>query len=105
VSNAPVLCTTITVDLGNSLGVNTLTALFIGLAPTDQSTNYGGHLLVAPTNILFFTLPGAGLALRGALPCDPAFCGLSMYLQALEVDAGASKGISFTAGLRLVLGR
>jgi hypothetical protein len=31
-------------------------------------------------------------------------CGLSIYLQALEIDAGASRGVSFTPGLQLVLG-
>jgi hypothetical protein len=100
----PVLCAPITVDLGNSLSASTLAGLFIGLAPTDQPTSYDGHLLVTPSNILLFALPGAGLALPGTVPCNPALCGRSIYLQALEVDPGASQGVSFTQGLRLVIG-
>jgi hypothetical protein len=100
----PVLCAPITVDLGNSLGVSTLTALFLGLSPSDRPTNYDGHFLVAPSNILLLTLPGAGLAIPGTVPCNPVLCGRSIYLQALEVDPGASQGVSFTQGLRLVLG-
>ncbi|MFO0984856.1 MAG: FG-GAP repeat protein [Planctomycetota bacterium] len=100
----PVLCTTVTLNLDNSLGTNTTAALFIGLAQSDQPTIYGGHLLLVPTTIFLLPLPGGGLALPGSLPCDPILCGVSVFLQALEVDAGAAKGISFTPGLQLVLG-
>jgi hypothetical protein len=100
----PVLCTTIGLDLANSSGASTLAALFVGLVATDQPTNYDGHVLVFPTNILLLSLPSGGLAFPGPLPCDSVFCGLSIFLQALEVDPGASEGIAFTPGLRLVLG-
>ena len=100
----PLLCSTITLDLDNSLGASTTTGFFIGLAQTDQPTVYDGRLLVIPLNVLLLPLPGAGLALPGPVPCDSTLCGLSIYLQALELDPGASKGISFTPGLRLVLG-
>jgi len=100
----PVLCTAITLDLANSLGASTAAGLLIGLAQTDQPTVYNGHLLVVPLNIRLLSLPGAGLPLAGPLPCDSTFCGRSVYLQALELDPGASQGISFTRGLRLVLG-
>jgi hypothetical protein len=100
----PALCTTISVDVGNSLGASTLAALALGLGPTDQGTAHDGHLLVVPFNIVLLSLPAAGLAIPGTLPCDPALCGRAIYLQALEADAGASEGVSFTPGLRLVLG-
>ncbi|MFO0983022.1 MAG: hypothetical protein U1E76_15055 [Planctomycetota bacterium] len=100
----PALCTTVTLNLANSLGANTTVALFVGIVQIDQPTIYGGHLLVAPTSSFLFTLPAAGLALPGALPCDGSLCGRSVYLQALEVDPGASKGVSFTQGLQLLLG-
>jgi len=103
-ANDPELCSTVTLNLANSLGANTIAALFLGLAEADQPTLYDGHLLVAPTNVFLLSLPGGGLALTGTLPCDPTLCGVSLYLQALEVDAGASKGVSFTPGLQLVLG-
>ncbi len=34
-----------------------------------------------------------------------ALCGLRIYVQALQVDPGAAKGVSFTPGLDLLLGR
>jgi hypothetical protein len=100
----PVLCAPITLDLGNSLGANTLAALFLGLMPTDQPTGYDGHLLVIPSNIVLFTLPGAGLSIPSTVPCNPVLCGQSIYLQGLELDPGASQGVAFTRGLRLVFG-
>jgi hypothetical protein len=100
-----VLCTTVTLDLANSLGASTIAGVFIGLAATDQPTAYDGHLLVIPMNILLLTLPAGGLALPGPVPCDSSLCGLAVHLQALEVDAGASKGLSFTPGLKLTLGQ
>ncbi len=39
-----------------------------------------------------------------AVPDDPELCGVYVFLQALEVDPGAAKGISSTAGLMLFLG-
>jgi hypothetical protein len=102
-ANDPELCTTISLNLLNSLGANTM-AVFVGLTPTDQPTIYDGHLLVMPTNILALQLPGGGVTLSAPVPCNPALCGLSAFLQALEVDGGASKGISFTPGLQLELG-
>ncbi|MEW6747789.1 MAG: hypothetical protein AB1486_34110 [Planctomycetota bacterium] len=100
----PKSCTAVTLNLDNSLGANTTAVLFVGLAAADQPTIRDGHLLVVPTNGFLLPLPAAGLALAGALPCDRVLCGVSVYLQALEVDAGASKGIAFTPGLQLVLG-
>jgi hypothetical protein len=81
-----------------------MATIFIGLLEADEPTPYAGHLLVVPRKILPHPVPAPGLAFDGALPCDGALCGLSVYLQAVEVDPGASKGISFTPGLRLILG-
>jgi hypothetical protein len=38
------------------------------------------------------------------VPDVPSLYGIDLYLQALELDAGATKGISFTRGLDLFLG-
>ncbi|MEW6743047.1 MAG: hypothetical protein AB1486_09835 [Planctomycetota bacterium] len=47
----------------------------------------------------------AGLtSLAGEIPCGPALAGLHLFLQVLQMDPGASQGISFTPGLELVLG-
>jgi hypothetical protein len=59
---------------------------------------------VLPTSTFLLSLPGAGIGLPGALPCDGSLSGLSIFLQSLEIDPGAAKGISFTRGLKLVLG-
>jgi hypothetical protein len=77
----------------------------IGLTPADQPTSYQGHLLVLPTNVFVLPLPPAGLSLQGSLPCDSALCGVSVFMQGLEFDAAASRGIAFTPGLELFLGR
>jgi len=45
-----------------------------------------------------------GLSMPVAVLCDSQFAGLAIYLQVLEVDPGASQGVSFTPGLQLVLG-
>jgi hypothetical protein len=39
------------------------------------------------------------------VPCDPAFKGVHVFLQALEIDAGASRGIAFTRGLDILFGK
>src|SRR5262249_25143545 len=62
----PTLCTTLVVDLANSLGASTVALLMIGFQPTDQPTAYDGHRLVVPTSSFLLTVPGAGLALSGA---------------------------------------
>ena len=40
----------------------------------------------------------------GSAGSDEALLATPVYLQLLQADAGASKGVSFTQGLRLVLG-
>jgi hypothetical protein len=100
----PVLCSTLALDLSNSLGAPTRTVLLLGLAQTDLLTSLGGHLLVLPMSVVVLNLPGAGIGLPGAVPCDPSLCGVAISIQALELDPGASRGVSFTPGLQLVLG-
>jgi hypothetical protein len=92
------------VNLGNSIGADTTALLLIGFQAIDQPTIYDGHLLVVPANVFLLQVPGVGLGLSGALPCDDSLCGLAICLQALEIDTGASRGVSFTPGLLLVLG-
>ncbi|MFO0983242.1 MAG: hypothetical protein U1E76_16170 [Planctomycetota bacterium] len=93
-----------TLDLANSLGASTVAALLIGLTRADLPTVYGGHVLLLPITAMMLSLPAGGLPLAGAIPCDGALSGLAIDLQALEIDPGASRGVSFTRGLELVLG-
>jgi hypothetical protein len=56
-------------------------------------------------SIVTIPIPAAGLSVPGPIPKgDASWCGLAVFLQVMEVDAGASKGVSFTPGLELDLG-
>jgi hypothetical protein len=100
----PSLGSTITLSIGNSLGANTTGFLAIGLTQASLSTAFGGTLLLLPISIVTIPIPAAGLSVPGAIPNDERLCGLAVFLQVMEIDAGASKGVSFTPGLKLDLG-
>jgi len=105
VSNAdPELGATITITISNSLGASTTGLLFVGLAEANIPTNKDGTLLVLPLLWVPLPIPTAGAALIVTFPADDSLCGLEVDLQVLEVDPGASKDISFTPGLKLILG-
>lgn len=103
-SAAPRLCGAFNLELTNSRSEATLGVLFLGLAPADIPSSYGGHLLLLPATVVMLTLPADGASLPAFVPCNEALCGLEVYLQAWESDPGASHGVSFTRGLKLVLG-
>jgi Tol biopolymer transport system component len=103
-SAAPVLGTSIQVALANSLGTPTVGLLFVGFAQADVATPRGGHLLVDPAFILPISFSIGGNTFDFDVPNDPSLFDLHLDLQALEADPGAAKGISFSAGLELVLG-
>ena len=56
--------------------------------------------------LLNLVLPvgASGLSLPFDIPNHTGLCDLSACLQMLQLDAGASKGVSFTPGLKLVFG-
>jgi hypothetical protein len=64
-----------------------------------------GVLLGCPASVdgLAGPDPASGLMVPADLPCDSALCGAKLDLQAVETDAGASRGVSFTRGLELTL--
>jgi len=103
-SAAPALCTSITLDLECSLGANTHAVILMGTVIADLPTAWDGHLLLLPGAVLPIVLPPAGVSLPATVPCDNGLCGLKVLLQALEMDPGASRGVSFTPGLELTLG-
>jgi hypothetical protein len=100
----PVVGKSLKLDLDNSAGVSTAGMLVLGLSKANIPTGKGGSLLVTPFLFLPLSLPAGGLTLSGQVPDDPALYGFHLYLQALEADAGASKGLSFTRGLDLFFG-
>jgi hypothetical protein len=104
-SDDPVLCRSIQLDFENSRGSATLGVLFTGFSQGQVPTNWGGTILVSPPWFLnTLIVPAGGAHLPVEIFCDSALCGLSAYLQALEMDPGASQGISFTRGLQLTIG-
>ena len=100
----PVIGQSIGITIGNSAGVSTSCILVLGLSQASIPTGKDGTLLVAPALFLPLSLPAGSLTLNGNIPNDPSLAAVNAYLQALEVDAGASKGVSFTAGLDLFFG-
>lgn len=101
----PVLGTTVTLDLANSSGSAAVGLLFVGFQRTTIHSNWGGDLLVAPSRTILVSIPAGGASFSGAIPDNDNLCGIAIDLQALESDSGATKGVSFTPGLELVLGR
>ncbi len=102
---APALGTTITLALSNSRGSDTVALLLGGLGKATIPLNGSGSLLVAPPWIeLVLPLPADGLELELDIDPDVTLIGLEFDVQALEVDPGASKKLSFTPGLELILG-
>jgi hypothetical protein len=101
----PVLGRRFTVEVGNSSSIYTVGAMFIGFEQTVIRSSSGGDLLVVPTITPLVGLAPWGTSLFGDLPDDESLIGFSLDLQAIEVDPGTAKGMSFTQGLELQLGR
>ncbi|HET6162505.1 MAG TPA: hypothetical protein VFG37_02485 [Planctomycetota bacterium] len=102
--NDPILGTTITLDLGNSLGLPTTGLLILGFPRTSLHTGLGSDLLLVPVLLVPISFSYGADSFSGTLPNDPALLGFALDLQAIEADPGAVKGVSFTQGLELVLG-
>jgi hypothetical protein len=104
-SAAPVICSTIDAIVTNSSGATTAAILLVGAGRASIPTTLGGTILVAPPWTIFsLVLPADGATIPAPIPCDAALVGVSVDLQVLESDAGASAGVSFTPGLELLLG-
>jgi hypothetical protein len=100
----PVLGTQISIDIGNSLGLSTPGLLMIGASQASVPTNRGGTLLVAFDLLVPLSIDAGGSSLTGSVPSSPDLCGISAFLQTIEIDAGAAFGWSFTPGLELAFG-
>jgi hypothetical protein len=100
----PVFGTTISIDFSNSYGFYTPSVLLVGLDSASIPTSAGGTILV---DFLIAALVGVGpggASVAGTIPVDEHLCGVSIYLQVLELDPGAAKNLSFTPGLQLAIG-
>jgi hypothetical protein len=103
-SASPRLGSDITIALDNSRGSPTIGLLLLGRLSAFTPTSAGGMLLVRPLFLYLAPLPGGGLSLPASVPGDASWCGRSFFLQGLELDPGASQGVSFSPGLELDLG-
>jgi len=102
--NKPVPGQPLTVQIDNSRGAPTASLLLLGYAPASIPTNKDGTILVSAALAVGLPLSATGASLGTTLPDDPALDFFDVYLQALEADPFASKGVSFTRGLKLHCG-
>ena len=100
----PVLGSTLTLDLANSYGNDTPGLFLVGYQEAVIPTNRGGDLLLIPAEITLLNVRWLGITIEGDVPDQDELCGIEVFLQVLEIDPGAIRGVSFTAGLKLVLG-
>jgi len=100
----PVLGTVVNLTMGNSSGIDAAALVLLGFQETDLLTRLEGHILVIPFRIYLLPIPAGGLVMPVPLSDDLQFCGLPVYLQTLQFDQGASRRVSFSPGLLLLLG-
>jgi hypothetical protein len=100
----PVLGKPIAITIGNSAGTTAFGLVLLGASSTTIPTLLGGDLLVDVSVVVPICLNGSSdLTVQDAVPFDTLLCGQHVYLQALEIDAGAAHGVAFTPGLDLCL--
>jgi hypothetical protein len=94
----------VTLSIGNSSGTYTVAALLMGVASQSLPTNLGGTLLVSPLQWIALPLSPYANDFEFTVPMSGNLPGIHVYLQALELDSGAAKGVSFTPGLDATIG-
>src|SRR5262249_41524476 len=102
-SAPPVLDRSFSVDVGNSSSWFTVALLLIG-DQRDAIGGFGGSVLVDPLVAIAVAMPPGTFHWTVDVPPDELLAGIVVDLQALELDAGAPRGVSLTPGLELVLG-
>ncbi len=100
----PVIGSTLTVDVGNSATTATIAAILVGDTQASIPMRKGGNLLLTPLLTIVLPLPPGGTSVDAEIENDPSLCGAEFFAQTLVADAGAAKGQSASAGLKLVLG-
>lgn len=95
------------VDLAveNSSGAWTFGFLLVGHDEATIPTNRGGDLLVDFFLFLPVVLSPGGWLDHCDVPFDVALSGSEFDFQMVQIDSGASHGMSFTRGLKLIVGR
>jgi len=103
-SAAPVLCTEIDIQIGNSSPDAAAACVLVGASPANLPSPVGGTFLVTSVVEVPIVVPPGGTTAAFAVPCDVAVLGMEHYLQSFMIDPGASDGVAFSRGLRLVPG-
>jgi len=94
----------VTLSIGNSCGAYSIAAILFGAASQSLPTNLGGMLLVVPLESTVVPLSPFGNDFMFTVPETGNLPGVHVFLQALELDSWAAKGVSFTAGLDATIG-
>lgn len=100
----PVMGLTTDLRIENSSGAASVCLVLGGFDDAVIPTGWGGDLLLVPVLVISLPIPMDELVLPVDVPHEEKFEGLHFYLQALQLDAGAASGVSFTRGLEMLLG-
>ena len=99
----PALGGDVVMSVENSSGAPAVGAVFVGFQQASLPL-WGGTLLVQPSLLVSLPVPAAGVDLPFSIPYDEGACEVDVYLQVVQTDPGAVRGMSFTPGLHLTLG-
>ena len=96
-----------TIDLlaANSWGPFNVGFVLLGFAEDALVTSLGGTILVDFDFLTPVIVPPTGWRESVTIPYDTALCEVEAFLQILEIDPGATRGVSFSPGLKLTIGR
>jgi len=100
----PVLGKRQTIHCDSSSGDYSVALVLIGWEDAFIPSDKGGVLLLIPEISILVPLGPDGIWISALLPGEETLCGTEVFLQAVELDPAAQAGLSFTPGLKLVLG-
>jgi Tol biopolymer transport system component len=103
-SALPRRTTTVDLQVGNSSGLYTAAVLFVGVASASHPTSLCGTLLVDPLTTATLPLTPYDDGFPMTVPDGGNLPGVHVYLQVIELDPWAAKGVSFTPGLDATIG-
>lgn len=101
----PFIGQTVDLLLGNTAAAPAAAVLLFGDEQAAFPTPFGGTLLnnaVVPVSIPSLAIGGQSTPL--SIPDQSALCGVELYAQLIQFDAGASAGVAFSRGLRMIIG-
>lgn len=101
----PIVGTTVNILVGNSSDSPAPTCLIWGFQEMVTQTQFGGTLWVEMLNEMqLHAVPVSGQEVPWEIGTDTALCGIEYYGQLVQLDPGASAGISFSRAIRALIG-